>query len=632
MFEKIFRDALEIRALENKLLEAYAQRLFGGTVHTCIGQELLPVILASYAPDNAFIFSNHRGHGHFIAHTKDIRGLFREFLGKYNAPSGGVGGSQHLYATNFLSNGIQGNTAPFAVGVGLVRPTIIYLGDGTFGEGALYESLNLASYLKSDILFVVEDNGISQTTPSNTVNMGEIGAKFRAFNIPVTEADSAELDSLTLAMRACMDSKGGPRALVVKSYRLNSHSKGDDTRPPQTVSALPDPLQHLSKKLDLVFDREYGDVKTRVDEIFASVVTEENSSFSQSLQFLPERMLWSSFESYNPSTIRVNESIRDSIGLMLDEGSLFIGEDIVTKWDVEDNPYGGAFGVALGLSEKFNNVIGTSISEAGIVGVGAGRAFGSGKLSVCEIMFGDFATLIVDQVVNGVDKFHKMFAKQLKIPLAIRIPYGMGRGYGPTHSQSPFELFAGLSEVRVVSYNPLIDYSDILRRLQDSGQSALIFEPKVNYGDRLDSWAKLLNGYNVEFFSSDLLAPTIRVRSGVNTQVRVITHGSAAKPALEALEKLDFDVDLLIVGDLSNPSSYINWLKLSDQPLVILEEKNTEVGYMTGRVVYALQSNSLTAEVIFNNAIKNIPANTGWESNLMLNAKTVSELITEAAL
>lgn len=67
------------------------------------------------------------------------------------------------------------------------------------------------------------------------------------------------------------------------------------------------------------------------------------------------------------------------------------------------------------------------------------------KLSIAEIMFADFSTLTVDQLYNGVDKYLKMFGTKLNVPLVVRLPYGMGRGYGPTHSQAPFEIFSGLA-------------------------------------------------------------------------------------------------------------------------------------------------------------------------------------------
>lgn len=448
----VFGTALLIRAVEKQLLEGYKQRSFGGTVHTCIGQEVLPAYLAHVLNNDPIVFSNHRGHGHFIAHVQDYKLLFREFLGKVNAPASGIGGSQHLHADNFLSNGIQGNTSPFAVGAGFSRPAVIYLGDGTFGEGVLYEAFNLAKLTKSRILFVVEDNQISQTTPSHNVLAGDFSSKFSAFDIHCLEVDSADMDSLEKVVLSIPDEWNEHRVLgvIVRSYRLGAHSKGDDTRSMEIVDKLPDPLRIMAKALKLDYELEMSILQEKILSDWMAVVEEadqkmmqQKSRFSIDLKSIG----WGKIEKDNS---RINEHIRSAIDVALDKGGLFVGEDIVTCWNKGDRPYGGAFGVAYGLSDKHEKVIGTSISEAGICGFSAGHAYVSGHLSIAEIMFADFSTLIVDQMVNGVDKFLKMYGKIVPIPLVVRLPYGMGRGYGPTHSQSPFELFSVLTEVIVL--------------------------------------------------------------------------------------------------------------------------------------------------------------------------------------
>ena len=111
-----------------------------------------------------------------------------------------------------------------------------------------------------------------------------------------------------------------------------------------------------------------------------------------------------------------------------------IGEDI-------KDPYGGAFKVTKGLSSKFpDRVLTTPISESAIVGFGTGLAI-SGYRPIVEIMFGDFITLCVDQIVNGASKFKWMYGDNFDVPLVIRTPMGGNRGYGATHSQTLENLF-----------------------------------------------------------------------------------------------------------------------------------------------------------------------------------------------
>jgi pyruvate/2-oxoglutarate/acetoin dehydrogenase E1 component len=127
-----------------------------------------------------------------------------------------------------------------------------------------------------------------------------------------------------------------------------------------------------------------------------------------------------------------------------DKTVYLLGEDIL-------DPYGGAFKVTRGLSTSFpDRVLTTPISEAGFVGVAAGMAL-RGMRPVVEIMFGDFITLIADQLINHIAKFRWMYNDQVCLPLVIRTPMGGRRGYGPTHSQTLEKLLLGIPGLQVVA-------------------------------------------------------------------------------------------------------------------------------------------------------------------------------------
>lgn len=141
--------------------------------------------------------------------------------------------------------------------------------------------------------------------------------------------------------------------------------------------------------------------------------------------------------------------------LAQDERVLLMGEDIL-------DPYGGAFKVTRGLSEAFpDRVLTTPISEAGITGVATGMAL-RGLRPVVEIMFGDFVTLIADQLVNHAAKFRWMYHSQVSVPLVVRTPMGGRRGYGPTHSQTLEKLFLGVPGLRVLAPCALGDPGQLL--------------------------------------------------------------------------------------------------------------------------------------------------------------------------
>ncbi len=119
------------------------------------------------------IFSNHRCHGHYLARTGDVDGLMAEIMGRATGICGGRGGSQHICAHGVFSNGVQGGIAPVAAGLALAQNltqsghiAVCFIGDGTLGEGVLYETLNIASKWKLPLLVVLENNGYAQSTSS----------------------------------------------------------------------------------------------------------------------------------------------------------------------------------------------------------------------------------------------------------------------------------------------------------------------------------------------------------------------------------------------------------------------------------------------------------------------------------
>jgi TPP-dependent pyruvate/acetoin dehydrogenase alpha subunit len=258
-----YRQLCLLRRFDELVLENFAKGWFAGTTHTYLGQEADAVGVLSELGPADIVFSNHRCHGHFLAYGGEPQALLAELMGRPEGVCGGRGGSQHLQWRNFYSNGIQGGIAPVAVGMALAEKlkasgaaTVVFIGDGTLGEGALYEALNLAALWQAPILFVLEDNHIAQTTPTEQAVAGSMAGRFAAFGLPVVELDSSDVLEIAPAAARLLEaarSGAGPQALILHTCRFGPHSKGDDTRPPEVVARLRqqrDPVRIQGERLE----------------------------------------------------------------------------------------------------------------------------------------------------------------------------------------------------------------------------------------------------------------------------------------------------------------------------------------------------------------------------------------------
>src|SRR5215472_5298601 len=259
---RLYRRMCFIRRFEENLLDLFERGLLNGTTHACIGQEADAVAIIEHLAAGDHVFSNHRCHGHFLARTGDALGLMAEIMGKPQGVCGGIGGSQHLCAPGFMSNGIQGGIVPNAAGIALAKQlnggtdlSIVFIGDGTLGEGVTYEALNLASLWSLPLVVVLEDNEWAQSTPSSANLAGSIRDRFTAFGLGVFEIDSTDVEELdAVAKRALTQARTqkGPVAVVIHTYRLCHHSKNDDNRPADVVAARwkLDPIEIHGRRLD----------------------------------------------------------------------------------------------------------------------------------------------------------------------------------------------------------------------------------------------------------------------------------------------------------------------------------------------------------------------------------------------
>lgn len=262
LLERFFERMALIRAVEESLLDLFDTGAIRGTVHTCVGQEAIAVgVIEALDRERDVVCSNHRGHGHFLAFTDDAAGLIGEILGLDSGVCAGLGGSQHLHARGFYSNGILGGMAPVATGMALAGKlsgsgavVCLFLGDGAFGEGAVYEAMNIASLWSLPLLLCVEHNQYAQSTPSTLEHAGVLAARAEPFGIPVHTVDGndvAAVYELASEVVPRLRRGGGPELLFCETYRLAPHSKGDDLRPPDELAEhwTHEPLARLRDRL-----------------------------------------------------------------------------------------------------------------------------------------------------------------------------------------------------------------------------------------------------------------------------------------------------------------------------------------------------------------------------------------------
>ncbi|GII89890.1 alpha-ketoacid dehydrogenase subunit beta [Sinosporangium siamense] len=174
--------------------------------------------------------------------------------------------------------------------------------------------------------------------------------------------------------------------------------------------------------------------------------------------------------------MRVADNLNSALHELLehDPDVYLLGEDIA-------DPYGGAFKITKGLSTRFpGRVLSTPISEGGIAGVAGGLAL-TGDKAIVEIMFGDFVALAFDQIVNFASKSVAMYGKSLPLRMVVRCPTGGGRGYGPTHSQSPHKHFIGIPGLSLYEVSPFHDNRAVLREMFARQEPCILFEDKVLY-------------------------------------------------------------------------------------------------------------------------------------------------------
>ena len=561
-YEKI----LEIRAFEEALLKLFEENLISGTIHTCIGQEATAVAAMKYVGTRDHIFSNHRCHGHYLAYGGPPRALLAEIMSKESGLCQGKGGSQHIHYKNFFSNGIQGGIVPNAVGVAFADKlaatggrAIVFLGDGTLGEGIVYEAFNIAAVYALPVLFIVEDNQYAMSTKKSDMFSGDIRERITGFGIPAYEIESTDVNDLEKFFSKVfkkLSQRKSPICAIVHNYRLGPHSKGDDFRDKNEI------LEHRKNDPIVYIKNEFG------EDFCNSLLTQKKKEFRElAMQIANEDELnddigciWENetkgegdfsalgfFHDYHVG--RIKEAFADALAHY--KNLVMIGEDI-------KDPYGGAFRGTKGLSTAFpQQVFNMPISEACMVGMAVGMSLNH-LIPIVEIMFGDFVTLAFDQILNHASKYEWIYGNGVTLPLVIRFPSGAGRGYGATHSQSVEKFLVGIPGIRTIAlafcFDPYVIYRELFRSVC---HPTIVVENKQLYSR---TSALISNneydGFEVkEIKSHDFPSVRFTADSSDKADFYAITYGGMSECVIEAAKELmiieEIQVDVIVISQLS---------------------------------------------------------------------------------
>ena len=259
--ETLFKKMLTIRYFEEGVLKLFEEGKLFGTTHAYIGQEANAVGIISNLNKTDIVVSNHRCHGHYLAHKNNPYALLCEMMGKKDGLCAGRGGSQHICDNGFFSNGVQGGIMPLAAGLAFSEKhnktnniITVFIGDGTLGEGAVYEILNIISKWELPLFIIVENNRYAQSTKIENSLAGKISDRFKAFGIDCAEIetfDVTEVSNSSVGLIKEVRELKLPKCLIINTYRFASHSKSDDGRSKEEVEKWKanDPLLIIEKRL-----------------------------------------------------------------------------------------------------------------------------------------------------------------------------------------------------------------------------------------------------------------------------------------------------------------------------------------------------------------------------------------------
>jgi len=503
-YEQIAR----IRSFEELALalSTGADPSIAGSVHTCIGQEAVPVgTLAALRPDDQIV-ATYRGHGWALQSGIEPYELLAELCHRADGVNGGRAGSALMMAPHHRfvgENSIVGAGIPIACGAAMAavaqgsdRVVVVSFGDGATSQGALHEGLVLAAARRLPVVFICENNGWSEMTPvSEMVPLDRLARRAAGYGIRGLTIDGPDPLAVrdTVAQAAADLRRGaGPVFLECRVPRLSGHYNRDiehnRSKEDRADAVRRDPLETLGAKLISA-----GFATADALACIRSAAVDEVAAWAKRVSAAPHPTASSAAEhvvsspSASPRSVpvgpiaevrelsliqAVNEALRTELATRPEV--LVYGEDV--------GKAGGIFAATRSLQREFgtDRVFDMPIAESAILGSAVGAAM-CGQRPVVEIMWADFLLVALDQLINQAANVRYLTRGRCSVPLVVRTQQGATPGSCAQHSQSLEALLAHIPGLRVGLPTTPQDAYDMLRAAVADPDPCIIIESRALY-------------------------------------------------------------------------------------------------------------------------------------------------------
>lgn len=591
----------EIRAFETKawsLTQTNPPRV-AGSMHFCAGQEAVPLGAAAALRDDDQIIATYRGHGWALAAGLEPEAVMGEICQKAIGINGGRAGSAYIMAphTRFIGeNSIVGAGTTAACGVALAnvvqgngRVVVVTIGDGAMNQGSVHEALAFAAARSLPIIFVVENNGWSELTPTGEMfRIDRLAKRAAGYGITAATIDGTDpfavRDSFVIAAQAARQGRGpcliecmvprlwGHYHRDIEHYRSKADKQSAESRDPLTAIAERIVASAIltRSEVDAVIAEQTALVEAMTEAVMASPDPEPGAA----LDNVTARA--------NAGRVRIVEtrelSYIDAVNAALraeleaDRKTLVYGEDVGKP--------GGVFGASRNLQRDFGaeRVFDTPIAENAILGSAVGAAV-SGMKPIVEIMWSDFMLVALDQLVNQASNVRYVTGGRSSVPMVVRMQQGATPGSCAQHSQSLEALLAHIPGLKVALAASPQDAYALLRAAAADPDPCIVIEARGLYGEKGD--VDLTNG-------AEPVGKARLRRAGAD--VGIVTWGTMVPRALKAAEQLSAAGIEAAVLDL-------RWLNPLDE--AALTELAAQVG---GRILIlheAVRTGGFAGEIAF---------------------------------